>query len=177
MPQREWHTREMSLDALMPMEHNPRTISDRSYSGLVRSIERFGFVEPIVWNERTGHVVGGHQRLRALKELGHEMGLVVVVDMPESEEVPANMTLNNPEIEGEWSEPILDLLSQLEQADRDLYDGLNMENLRRGIEGRTPSGINGDEDDDDDDDLLTTCPCCGHEWELDAGDVSSEKEM
>lgn len=37
---------------------------DVEYKKLHRSIEEFGHVEPIVWNERTGHVVGGHQRLR-----------------------------------------------------------------------------------------------------------------
>ncbi|WP_235599427.1 hypothetical protein [Paenibacillus amylolyticus] len=34
---------------------------DVEYEKLIRSIEEFGYVEPIVWNELTGHMVVGHQ--------------------------------------------------------------------------------------------------------------------
>ncbi len=35
---------------------------DIEYEKLRGSIEEFGYVEPIVWNERTGHMVGGISR-------------------------------------------------------------------------------------------------------------------
>src|SRR5699024_11870038 len=50
---------------LNPAAYNPRRDlkpRDKDYEKLKRSIEEFGFVEPVVWNERTGFVVGGHQR-------------------------------------------------------------------------------------------------------------------
>ena len=43
---------------------------DKDYEKLKRSIAEFGFVEPVVWNERTGFVVGGHQRLKVLLDMG-----------------------------------------------------------------------------------------------------------
>ena len=51
---------------LKAAEYNPRKDlqpEDAEYKKLRRSIEEFGYVEPIIWNERTGNVVGGHQRL------------------------------------------------------------------------------------------------------------------
>jgi len=40
-------------------------MSEKDMEKLVRSLDEFGFVEPIVVNTRTGLVVGGHQRLEA----------------------------------------------------------------------------------------------------------------
>ena len=48
---------------LTPADYNPRTISEHQAEALKRSLDRWGFVEPIVANKRTGHIVGGHQRL------------------------------------------------------------------------------------------------------------------
>ncbi|WP_338011188.1 hypothetical protein [Paenibacillus alvei] len=39
---------------------------DPEYEKLRRSIEEFGYIDPIVWNERTGNMVGGHQRYKIL---------------------------------------------------------------------------------------------------------------
>lgn len=43
---------------LIPADYNPRTISDAALKGLAASIERFGLVEPVVWNKRTGIIIG-----------------------------------------------------------------------------------------------------------------------
>jgi len=60
---------------LNPAAYNPRRDlkpGDKDYEKLKRSIEEFGFVEPVVWNRRTGFVVGGHQRLKVLLDMGGE---------------------------------------------------------------------------------------------------------
>lgn len=67
---------------------------------LKRSIEQFGNVEPIVWNERTGNVVGGHQRLSVLKSMGFDKVPCSVVNLDETEEKILNVALNK--IKGEW---------------------------------------------------------------------------
>ena len=64
------------------------------------SIEEFGNVEPIVWNKRTGNVVGGHQRLSVLKSMGYEEVPCSVVDLDENEEKLLNLALNK--IKGQW---------------------------------------------------------------------------
>src|SRR5689334_2792401 len=65
--------RTLPVGQLTPAEYNPRQPlgpTDKAYRKLRRSIERFGLVEPLVWNELSGRVVGGHLRLQILKELG-----------------------------------------------------------------------------------------------------------
>ena len=59
-------SRTMKVADLTGAPYNPRTISDEAMKGLSASIERFGLVQPIVWNRRTERVVGGHQRLKVL---------------------------------------------------------------------------------------------------------------
>lgn len=50
------------LADLLLDEANPRTISKSAKRALAASIKRFGLVQPIVLNEKTGRVVGGHER-------------------------------------------------------------------------------------------------------------------
>jgi len=60
----------IDIDKLNPAKYNPRVDlkpGDPEYEKLKRSIKEFGYVEPIVWNKRTGNVVGGHQRLKILE--------------------------------------------------------------------------------------------------------------
>ena len=63
--------RTMSMTDLVPAPYNPRRgLKPAAYRKLAASLREFGLVEPLVWNELTGHVVGGHMRLRILKEMG-----------------------------------------------------------------------------------------------------------
>ena len=79
----------MAIDELAPAPYNPRKAlrrSDPEYQKLRRSIEEFGMVDPIIWNARTKRVVGGHQRLTVLRDLGHTTAPTVVVDLDEQRE-------------------------------------------------------------------------------------------
>lgn len=119
--------RTLTLTELIPAPYNPRVISEAALAGLTESIERFGNVQPIVWNERTGNVVSGHQRLRVLRELGVGETQVVVVDLPESEERALNITQNNPAITGEWAPELLaPILEELEELDPEGYEALRL---------------------------------------------------
>lgn len=53
------------LDRLIPYEHNPR-INDQAVDTVARSIEEFGFRQPIVVDE-AGVIIIGHTRLPALE--------------------------------------------------------------------------------------------------------------
>lgn len=55
----------ISVEKLLPAKYNPRKDlqpGDPEFEKLKRSITEFGYVEPIIWNKRTGVVIGGHQR-------------------------------------------------------------------------------------------------------------------
>ena len=96
---------------LLPAEYNPRKDlkpGDLEYEKLKRSIEQFGYVEPVIWNKATGRVVGGHQRLKVLMDMGITEVDCVVVDMPEDKEKALNIALNK--ISGEWDKDKLSLL-------------------------------------------------------------------
>ena len=108
---------------LVPADYNPRKAlkpGDAEYEKLKRSLEQFGYVEPIIWNATTGHVVGGHQRLKVLMDMGITEVDCVVVDMPEDKEKALNIALNK--ISGEWDNDKLTLLiADLQGTDFDVY--------------------------------------------------------
>ncbi len=98
------------VSELQPASYNPRIElpeDDPRYRKLKRSIERFGLVEPLLWNERTGHLIGGHQRLRILKRLNFEEVPVAVHDLAVDQEMTLNIILNNREAQGDWDLPQL----------------------------------------------------------------------
>ncbi|MBP2032683.1 hypothetical protein J2Z42_001357 [Clostridium algifaecis] len=64
------------------------------YKKLKRSIETFGYVEPVIWNKKTGNIVGGHQRFKVLKQEGAKEIECVVVDISSDEEKALNVALN-----------------------------------------------------------------------------------
>lgn len=107
---------------LLPADYNPRKElkpGDAEYEKLKRSIEQFGYVEPVIWNKTTGRVVGGHQRLKVLMDMGMTKVDCVVVEMDEDKEKALNIALNK--ISGDWDKDKLALLiADLQGADFDV---------------------------------------------------------
>ena len=115
---------------LVPADYNPRTISPEALAGLQASIRRWGIVEPIIVNERTGRIVGGHQRLKALAADGEPETPVVVVDLPEVEEKALNVALNSQSIAGEFTPDLGAILDEVEAELPDLYEAVRLDALR-----------------------------------------------
>lgn len=114
-------TKKFRLIDINPAPYNPRKDlqpGDAQYEAIKNSIERFGFVEPLVVNARDGGnvLVGGHQRYKILLAQGVQEVEAVVVDLPENEEKALNVGLNK--IEGEWDYGKLkDLVAELDRDD------------------------------------------------------------
>ena len=111
-----------SLASLRPAEYNPRVQlqpADPEYQNIKRSIETFGYVDPIIVNQ-DGTIIGGHQRYNVMKDLGYTEAQVVVVDLDKNNEKALNIALNK--ITGEWDEiKLKDLLLDLEiRLDKDV---------------------------------------------------------
>ena len=108
----------IAVENLKAAEYNPRKAlkpGDAEYENLKRSIMEFGYVEPVIWNKQTGNVVGGHQRLTVMRDLGITEIDCVVVDLDPTREKALNVALNK--ISGEWDVPLLtSLLKDLEDS-------------------------------------------------------------
>jgi DNA modification methylase len=121
--------RTMPVADLKPAPFNPRRIDASAMAGLTTSMERFGNVQPIVWNRRSGFVVGGHQRLKVLKKKKTKVTEVVVVDLDTKDERALNVTLNNPHIGGEFTASLQALLEQIRADDAALFAELRLDDL------------------------------------------------
>lgn len=119
----------MDIRNLRGAPYNPRTIDKKPLDGLTESMKRFGQVQSIVWNKRTRHVVGGHQRLKAMRALGQKTAEVTVVDLSEAEERALNLALNNPEIQGKFTAGAGDVLAQVKLALPDLFGALRLDQV------------------------------------------------
>ena len=114
--------RKIPVKELNPAKYNPRKNlkpGDPEYQKLKRSISEFGYVEPIIWNKRTGNIVGGHQRYKVLLDLGYGEVDCVVLDIDEQKEKALNVALNK--ITGEFDIPLLtDLLKDINDSGFDV---------------------------------------------------------
>lgn len=160
-------TRRMALAELLPADYNPRRINDKAMKGLRASLERFGELGGIVYNEQTGRLVGGHQRVKALAALGVVDVDVRVVNLPIAEEKAANLTLNNPGIGGDWDDELLRVV--LADVQRDLptaFDELQLSEIIQATpEPRTQEdGGSTEEVDVGEFALAHACPRCGFEF-------------
>src|SRR5258706_4354935 len=93
------------IEELKPADYNQRQDlkpGDAAYEKLVRSMEEYGYVQPLVWNKTTGNLVGGHQRLKILIAQSMTEVDVVVVELTPEKEKALNLALNK--IQGDWDE-------------------------------------------------------------------------
>lgn len=85
--------------------YNPRYMRDKARVRLKETLQKVGLVQPIVWNKRSGMIVGGHQRINQLDALEGSADYsltVAVVDVDDARERELNVLLNNQEVCGEW---------------------------------------------------------------------------
>lgn len=119
----------VKVDKINPAVYNPRKDlkpGNPDYEKLKVSINTFGYVEPLVWNARTGNLVGGHQRFKILLEQGHKEVEVSIVDLDLEKEKTLNLALNK--IQGDWDDEKLGLLL------KELIQNPNFDNLLTGFD-------------------------------------------
>lgn len=122
------------ITELKPAEYNPRkalTPEDAEWQKIKNSIDKFGYVDPIIVN-KDGTIIGGHQRYNVLTALGYDEIDVVVLDLSKDDEKALNIAMNK--ISGEWDElKLKDLLLELDLGDYDIsltgFDNNDLEGL------------------------------------------------
>ena len=169
--------KKMNLVDLKMADYNPRKMSDEAYDGLGKSIDRFGLLVPIVWNKRTGNIVGGHQRYRYLVETGAVETDVVIVDLDGNDEIALNITLNNPNVRGKFTNEVVNLLklseAQLGNAFVEIGLGKLFEKLSFDevppVKKPSGGGSGGGEPcspGESKPEAVVTCPKCKSKWNL-----------
>ncbi len=166
----EMNIQKVPVSKLKPARYNPRKDlkpGDPAYEKIKRSINDFGYVDPIIWNEVTGNIVGGHQRFKVLKAEGAQeiMCVVVHIENP-ADEKALNIVLNK--ATGDW-EPVAlaDLLAELQEGGYDLdstgFDAAEVDELLSNVHNKDV------QDDDFDIDAELAKPCFsrpGDIWHL-----------
>ena len=163
---------------LVPNPKNPR-IDLRPgmplYEKLKDSIENFGYLDPIIWNKRTGMIVSGHQRFQVMKDLAEQNGEeldeidVMEVDMPENKQDAFMVAINK--ITGLWdTEKLSALFKELDEEDLS-YTGFDEFEIQALLSSDDNTIIDDTEESETEfkefgKDTKTNhvCPKCGYEW-------------
>ena len=113
--------KKIKITDLVPAAYNPRKAlkpGDKEYEKIKGSITEFGYVDPVIVNKDMT-VIGGHQRISVLKDLGFTEIDCVVIDIDKTKEKALNIALNK--ITGEWNKELLaDLIMDLQESDFDV---------------------------------------------------------
>ena len=177
----------MQIKDLKKFPKNPRKMTDKKLEMLGKSMEEFGDLSGIIFNCRTGHLIGGHQRVKNLKpewaiekkEFTDNLGTVAQgfvktpfgdwtyreVDWDPKKEIAANIAANKHS--GEWDIPVLkDLLAEIDDGALDMeltgFEQIELDDLF----GRDPGFKPGSQDEQGRLDQRTPikCPECGAEF-------------
>jgi len=112
----------VKIKDLKRADYNPRKTlgpEDIEYKKILKSIETFGYVEPIIVNKKDNTIISGHQRVTVLEDMGRKQIDCIYVDLNKSKEKALNIALNK--ITGQWDEDKLKtLLSELNNEFDDL---------------------------------------------------------
>ena len=177
--------RVVSVSRMKPAKYNPRKDlkpGDPAYEKIKRSLTDFGYVDPIIWNEVTGNIVGGHQRYKVLTAEGATELQCVVVHIEKAEDEKAlNIVLNK--ATGEWEPTALaDLLQNLQSANYDLdstgFDAAEIDDLFSKVFDKNVK----DDEPDIDPDALNAFVLPGDHWHLGrhhlvCGDATSADDL
>ena len=124
----------LKIEELKPAAYNPRKKlkpGDSEYEKIKRSIQEFGYVDPVIIN-KDYTVIGGHQRINVLKEIGYIEIECIIIDIDKTKEKALNIALNK--ISGSWDIPLLkDLLQDLDTGEIDMaitgFDAQEIEDM------------------------------------------------
>lgn len=155
---------------LQPADYNPRTITPEALEGLTKSLQKFGYLSPLVVNLHGGKqtVISGHQRLKAMLDQGVEEAQCVVVDFDPVTEKAANIALNSETISGDWELEGLEKILQDLSFEFPEFDELNLDRLTSDLHLDSEILVKDNKEIDVDDfgnDLAHTCPKCGFEFD------------
>jgi len=151
----------IAITSLKPFQRNPRAHPDSAIKKLVKSIETYGWTNPILVNKDMT-VLAGHARLKAAQEMGFKEVPIIILDIPDNYVAGYVIADNRIQDETDWDLPTLkDLLQELDDGSVNMeltgFDEHEIEMLMTAqyqdppVPGQPDAKIN-------------KCPECGYEW-------------
>lgn len=155
-----WKLQSLELANLTDYSKNPRTLSEKEFKQLKKSLDTFGMIDKPIVNADVKHtVIGGHQRKRVLEASGVTQCECWVPDRELSEREVEELNIRLNKNTGEWD---FDILANDFELD-DLIDW-GFDPFELGMEDKqTPEFKEYDESIADDVEFIE-CPNCGHKW-------------
>jgi ParB-like chromosome segregation protein Spo0J len=173
---------EIRYEPLSKIVKAPRNPREHDLGAIHESIARFGFVSPIIINEKTGRLVVGHGRVDALRQLqadgtpppdrvirdGDEWLVPVIhgIEFADEQDAEAFLLADNrtSELSGWIESDLAAILREHAETERGLagigYDGDDLDEMLQRITGEGPQ-LSGDTQPFERD---HQCPKCGHTW-------------
>jgi len=185
----------MKLQDLTPNPENPRHITDEKLAALKKSLQKYGDLSGIVFNQKTGKLIGGHQRQKVIEnaevtltkelstpsstgtvaygnlEFDGEIHSVRIVEVDEVIEKEMNLAANQHARSASWDFPKLtEWVIEIDSHNKDIeamgWDEAEHEELMAYVK---TSDQDSDTDDKNESDSKAvhevTCPSCGHQWQ------------
>lgn len=132
------------LTELKEADYNPRSISETAIEGLTASIDEYGDLSGVVFNIRTGNLVSGHQRVKDMLskygDLEIKDGEIILptgeqfkiryVDWDPIKEKSANVTANNPHIQGEFTSGLRLLIEEIKLNAPETLETLKLDMIK-----------------------------------------------
>jgi len=107
---------QIEISKLVPAEYNPRRLTKKQHDDIKASLEKYGFVDPVIVNthpDRQNVIIGGHQRIKVWQAMGNDTAPCVLVACDIKEEQELNVRLNKNTGEFDWDM----LANHFDQAD------------------------------------------------------------
>jgi ParB-like nuclease domain len=101
-----WKQEMRLLSELIPYDKNPRKIPKDKYKALINNIKENGYTNRLIVNQ-ANLVLGGNQRLEALKELGYKEVEVLIPNQVLTSEQEQRINITDNLSAGDWDFDIL----------------------------------------------------------------------
>lgn len=143
----------LNPNEIKPADYNPRDYIPENYEALGDSMDEFGDISGITFNNRTGNLITGHNRwnqlcqkygvdnlklkhikgtdLYIILESGHDTGYSIrIVDWDIDKEKVANITANADSVSGHFTDSLKGLLSTIGESSQSLVTKLKLTEIK-----------------------------------------------
>ena len=121
----------VKIDRLKPYKNNARTHSDEQVEKIMRSIEEFGFINPVLIDGDYG-IIAGHGRVMGAKRLGMtEVPCLFIEDLTEAQKRAYILADNKLALDAGWDDELLKIeLEELSAMNFDItLTGFELEDI------------------------------------------------